>query len=129
MATPTEVQSVTVSLRSAVSEATLPNNVKMKASISYAISLEDWSKISQGAKDTVVAAPTFNTSTFIVPLWNAAGFVLNLDTINNYSTLALLNADAQAVRDFAVGDVVRGFKDNVFKLVLVSSGICSPVDG
>lgn len=122
MATTQPIQSVTVSLRAGVSEATLPNNVKMKAGISYAISLEDYSKLSRGARESVVAEPTFNTSPFVVPLWNAAGFVLDLDTINNYSSLALLNADTQAVKDFALGEVVRGFNDNAFKLVLVDAG-------
>lgn len=139
MATPTEVQSVTVSLRSAVSEATLPNNVKMRASISYAISLEDWGKISQGARDTVVAAPTFNTAAHIVPLWNAAGYVLDLTTINDKTSIANVNADAQAlpgasasgtnVGKFYLGQVVRGFRDNAFKLVLVSSGSATVAAG
>jgi hypothetical protein len=122
MATTNEVHSVTVALRSGVSEATLPNNVKMKASKSYAISLEDWGKLSRGARDTVVAAPTFNTKPWIVPLYNGSDYLLDLDEINNQTTVALINADAQAVKDFALGEVVRGFNDSAFKLVKVTSG-------
>lgn len=128
MATPTDVVSVTVALRTGVSEATLPNNVKMRSGKNYAISLEDWSKISQGAKASVIATPTFNTATSIVPLWNAANYTLDLTTINDYSTLALLNEDAQAdvtgtsgTGHFFLGQVVRGFGDAAFKLVKLDS--------
>lgn len=129
MATPTIVRSVTVALRSGVSDATLPNGIKMRPSVSYAISLADWGKISGRARDTVVDTPTFNTAGYILPLWNAAGYVLDLTTINNYSTIALLNADTQAVKDFRVGDTLQGFNNETFKLVLVSSGSATVAAG
>lgn len=131
MATPTEIQSVTVALRSGVSEATLPNNVKMKSGKNYVISLEDWSKLSRRARETVVAAPTFNTATYIVPGYTATNastdrtavsYLLDLSTINNKTTLANINADAQAPKTFALGDVLYGFKDAAFKLVKVDAG-------
>lgn len=132
MATTNQIHSVTVALRAGVSDATLPNNVKMRSGKSYAISLEDWGKISAGARESVVGEPTFNVKPWIVPAYNGADYVLDLDTINNYSTIALLNADAQAlggasasgtnVGKYYLGQVVRGFNDAAFKLVKVTSG-------
>ena len=131
MATPTPIQSVTVALRTGVSEATLPDNRKMKSGFNYVISLEDWSKISQNARESIVAEPTFNTAPYIVPGYTATNaatdrtatsYLLDLDTINNYSTLALLNADAQAPKTFVLGEGIRGFNDTAFKLVLVDAG-------
>jgi len=131
MATPTAVQSVTVTLRAGVSDATLPNNVKMRFGFNYVISLDDWAKISSGARDAVVAAPTFNTAPYIVPGFTATNavtdrtavsYLLDLSTINNKSTIALVNSDAQAPKTFALGDVVQGFNRTAFKLVKVDAG-------
>lgn len=132
MATPTEVVSVTVSLRSAVSEATLPDNRKMKAGKNYVISLDTWAKISQNAKDTVIAAPTFNTSAWIVQGYNAVDYLLDLTTINDKTSIANINADAQALAPtgkFFLGQVIQGFQDSAFKLVLVSSGSATVAAG
>lgn len=131
MATPTAIKSVTVTLRAGVSDATLPNNQKMRYGFDYVISLADWAKISNGARDAVVAAPTFNTNPYIVPGYTATNavtdrtavsYLLDLSTINNKTTIALVNSDAQAPRTFALGDVVQGFNGDAFKLVLVDAG-------
>lgn len=121
MATPTDIVSATVTLRAGVSDATLPNNVKMRYGYNYAIPLEDLAKISQNARTTVIEEVVFNTAAHIVPGYNMGDYFLDLSALNNYSTMALLNADEDAAKVFVLGETIRGFQDTAFKLVRVDA--------
>lgn len=109
-------RSASVRLRDGVSDATLPDNRKMVANRDYAISLEDLGKLSRNVRESVITVE-INTNPYIVPLWNGVDYALDLTTIHDKTSIANINADAQAIKDFVLGEVVEGFDGAVFKLV------------
>lgn len=82
MALQTSVKSIDVVLKSGVSDATLPNNIRMTGSVHYTISLEDYAKITGAARDNIITSSP-NTLNTIVPVWNGTNYALNLTTISN----------------------------------------------
>jgi len=120
-------KSVTVSLRAGITKATLPNNVAMRTGVSYVISMDDYAKISNTARNSVISTDAFNAAAQIVPLWNGTNYALDLAKELSgasgvgYTTLALLNA-ALSIKDFKLGEVVQGFENDAFKLVKLDSG-------
>lgn len=112
------VRSVTVRLRSGISDATLPNNVRMRPRVNYAISLRDYRKLSRDVRESIVSVVSMNTSETVVPLWNGSHYALDLTTINNTASLPSAGG-----KTFQLGEVVQGFNGSAFKLVkLAGSG-------
>jgi len=131
MATPgqSSVKSMTVALRAGVTAATLPDNRKMVQSKNYAVSLEDYAKITTAARENVINS-TPNTANTIVPLSDGTHYALNLTDINNiardsdptHDPHATLWADTQSIANWKEGQVVQGFNGDAFQLVRAATG-------
>jgi len=124
----TSVKSIKVALKAGVNQATLPNNVSMVPGKDYAISLEDYAKITNAARTTILDS-TPETKEYVIPWSDNTHYTLDLTTINGLADIDTLNQDAKAAKAFKVGDVVQGFNGTAFKLVLVHAGSNNLVQG
>lgn len=116
----TTVRSYTVALRSGVSDATLPDNRKMKTGINYLISQSDYAKLSRAVRTSVVTS-TVNTVDTLVPRWDGTNYSMDITSATFHNTAALPPLYTGAANKFTVGSVVQGLNGSAFKLVLLST--------
>lgn len=114
-------RSVTVALRSGVSDATLPNNRKMVAGKTYAIAIDDFAKISRAPRQSVIEEAVFNTSPYIIGEFDGTNYAKDLSVSTYHNTVALPPIYAGSSKKEVVGATKYGLDGSVFKLVLLSS--------
>lgn len=117
----TNAKSATVTLRSGVSEATLPDNRKMRASKTYAISLDDLAKISRSARERVIQAVTLNTSSKIINEFDGTNYAKDLASATFHNTVLRPPVFSGSSQLEDLGTVKRGFGNVAFMLVKADS--------
>jgi hypothetical protein len=131
------VNSMGVNLRPGITKGTLPNNIAMKPDKGYVISLEDYGKISQVVRDTVITS-TPQTVNTLIPLANGTDYVLDLTDAAVHDVTPVFVDDVQTAGPkivvtenvsatsletttsdsyFELGQVVQGFNGDAFMLV------------
>ena len=108
-----------------ITAATLPDNRVMRQNVEYVINSEDYIRLGDGSKTNVIELVDANPANTVVPLWNgSSAYALDLVDINdkaNINDVRIVdgNLAAEAEKTFKLGEVVTGFGDDLFMLVLL----------